>query len=340
MKISHKKILSEAHRVFQTEARAVAAQISMLSPDGKEFVKAVETVVSSCVASSGKLFVTGVGKSGLIARKISATFSSLGIPSFFANPTDLAHGDLGMVGKNDIFLVLSYSGESDELKKIIPHLGGISSGIIAMTARANSYLAVSSDIVLRVAPVKEACPYNIVPTSSTTAMLAVGDALAISAALVKGFRKDDFAKFHPGGNLGRMMNIKISSIMRRGKANPVISVDSTVKKALEVMSSSKLGAVSIVDSRGKLIGYFTDGDLRRCLLNTLKNPKGGAVDIFSQDISALMTKNPHTVTPASAAFDAVRIIKEYNCDNIPVVDDKNRPIGIVDERDLVAHGLL
>ncbi len=342
-KINYKKIISEARRVIKTEAEALASQLQTLySPNGggDNFVKAVESIVESCSPDvGGKLFITGVGKSGLIARKISATFSSLGIPSFYANPTDLAHGDLGMVGCNDVFLVLSYSGESDELKKIIPHLSEISRKVIAMTARPSSYLGISAGIVIKVNPVKEACPYNIVPTSSTTAMLAIGDALALAAASVKGFKKDDFARYHPGGNLGRMMNVKVSSIMRKGRSNPVVKENDTVRKSLEIMSSSKVGAVSIVNSKGKLVGYFTDGDLRRWLLRSLYEGAGG-LDIFMKKINQIMTKNPHTVKPSSPAIEAAKILEEYNCDNIPVVDEMNRPIGIVDERDLVSLGLL
>ncbi|MDI6756646.1 MAG: KpsF/GutQ family sugar-phosphate isomerase, partial [Endomicrobiia bacterium] len=228
----------------------------------------------------------------------------------------------------------SYSGDSDELKKILQPIRGIGSKIIGMTGRHSSYLAKFSDCVLRVSVAKEACPYNMVPTASTTAMLAMGDALALAVAMDRGFKKDDFAKFHPGGNLGKRLNLKVADIMRRGRANPVIRRTASVRDALRAMTSSKLGAVSIADGRGRLIGYFTDGDLRRRL-----QKKGGEV-VLSARISDVMTSSPKTVLPSRSAYDAASMMKKHNCDNLPVVDSSGRPVGIIDERDLVASGLL
>lgn len=325
-----KKIIAEARRVLLTEAAAVKEQTRHLGPG---FLEAVKIIVA-CAEAGGKLMVTGVGKSGLIARKISATFSSVGVPSVFANITELVHGDLGMISSRDTVLALSYSGDSDELKKVLPHVRGIGSAIIAMTGRRGSYLGKLSDCILTVAVAKEACPYNMVPTSSTTSMLAVGDALALAIAKVMGFKKDDFARFHPGGNLGKRLNLKVADLMRKGRGNPVIRDTASVSAALAAMTASKLGAVSVVDSRGRLIGYFTDGDLRRRL-----QKKNGASALSSR-ISAVMTASPKTAMPAQSAYDAASMMKKHNCDNLPVVDSSGRPIGIIDERDLVTSGLI
>jgi len=322
------KILECAKKTLKIESDAVKQQIKHID---ENFVKAVE-LINSTTSQAGRIIVTGIGKSGLIGRKISATFASLGIPSVFVHSVELAHGDMGLITYNDLIIVLSFSGESEELKKILPHLKNIGSKIIAMTGRKNSFLAKFSDCVINVSVKKEACPYNLVPTASTTAMLSIGDALALSVGEKRGFRKEDFAKYHPGGMLGKKLLLKVQELMHTGKNNPVINQKKTVKEALKVMTKTKIGATSVIDDSGKLVGYFTDGDLRRKLQ---EDPK-----LLERKLSDVMTKNPKFIYPEQLASEASEMMKKYNCDNLPVLDKKHRPIGIIDERDLIAVGLI
>jgi arabinose-5-phosphate isomerase len=317
-------ILKQAREVLEIEYKAIKDIIPKLD---KNFEQAVE-MISSC---RGRVVVTGIGKSGLVGRKISATLASTGTPSFYLHPTEGAHGDMGMVMKGDVVMAISYSGENEELLNLLPVIKGMGLKLITMTGAAHSNMAKASDVVLNVKVNKEACPYNLAPTASTTATMALGDALAITLLLKKGFQKRDFAALHPGGTLGRKLLLRVGDIMRAGKNNPLISRNKTVKEALLVMTASRLGAVNVVDARGKLVGFFTDGDLRRHL------QKGE--DILFDPISTVMTKKPFTITPDRMATEAARIMQERNFDNIPVVDAKNRPVGIIDERDLLAKGL-
>ncbi len=317
-------ILKQAKQVLEIEYKAIKDLIPKLDHD---FEQAVE-IISAC---RGRVVVTGIGKSGLVGRKISATLASTGTPSFYLHPTEGAHGDMGMVMKGDVILAISYSGENEELLKLLPAIKGMGLPLISMTGMAHSNMAKSSDVVLNTKINKEACPYNLAPTASTTATMALGDALAITLLLKKGFQKKDFAALHPGGMLGRKLLLRVGDIMRAGKNNPVVSRNKTVKEALLVMTASRLGAVNVVNPQGKLVGFFTDGDLRRHL------QKGE--DILFEPISTVMTRKPFTITADRLATEAARIMQERNFDNIPVVDGKNRPVGIIDERDLLAKGL-
>ncbi|MDD5491648.1 MAG: KpsF/GutQ family sugar-phosphate isomerase [bacterium] len=317
-------ILKQAKQVLEVEYKAIKDIIPRLD---NNFEQAVE-LINAC---QGRVVVTGIGKSGLVGRKISATMASTGTPSFYLHPTEGAHGDMGMVMKNDVILAISYSGENEELLNLLPAIKGMGLRLITMTGSAHSTMAKASDIVLNVKVQKEACPYNLAPTASTTATMALGDALAISLLLKKGFQKKDFAALHPGGILGRKLLLRVGDIMRAGKNNPVISRKKTVKEALLIMTASRLGAVNIVDSQGKLVGFFTDGDLRRHL------QKGE--DILFEPIGNVMTKKPFTITSGRLATEAARVMQERNFDNIPVVDEENHPVGIIDERDLLAKGL-
>ncbi len=317
-------VLNYAKEVLKIESEAIKKLIPKL---GKNFVKAVHLII----ACKGRIIVTGIGKSGLIARKISATLASTGTPSFFVHPAECIHGDFGMIMKDDLIIALSYSGETEEMERIIPLVKRMGLKLIAFTSKSNSSLAVYSDVVLDVAVEKEACPYNLVPTASTTVMLALGDALAISLLYKKGFKKEEFAVLHPGGSLGKRLLLRVEDVMHKGKDNPIIEENKTVKEALLIMTSCRLGAVSVVDKKGRLQGFFSDGDLRRHW------QKGDMA--LKKRICEVMTKNPITIGPDKLATEAVRIINEKNCDNIPVVDKLNRPIGIVDERDLLKEGL-
>ncbi|MBI5554757.1 MAG: KpsF/GutQ family sugar-phosphate isomerase [Elusimicrobia bacterium] len=317
-------ILKQAKQVLEIEYKAIKDIIPKLD---KNFEQAVE-IISAC---RGRVIVTGIGKSGLVGRKISATLASTGTPSFFLHPTEGAHGDVGMVMKGDIILAISYSGENEELLNLLPVIKGMGLKLVTITGASHSTMSRSSDIALNVKVNKEACPYNLAPTASTTATMALGDALAISLLLKKGFQKRDFAALHPGGILGRKLLLKVGDIMRTGKNNPVINERKTVKEALLVMTASRLGAVNVIDLKGKLVGFFTDGDLRRHLQQ--------GEDILFEPISKIMTRQPFTITSDRMATEAARIMQERNFDNIPVVDEKNYPLGLIDERDLLAKGL-
>ncbi len=318
-------IIEQAKRVLKIEAEAIR---NLLPRIGKDFEKAIE-ILFSC---RGRVIVTGMGKSGLVARKIAATFTSTGTPAFYLHPAEGLHGDLGMLMKEDCVLAISYSGETAEMSAIIPVIKKMGLKFITLTGNKNSRLAKFSDVVLDVSVKREACPYNIIPTASTTVCLAVGDSLAICLLNKKKLRKEDFAHLHPGGTIGKKLLWRVKDMMRRDKDNPVILENKTVKEALLVMTTGRLGAVSIINKKGKLVGYFTDGDLRRNL------QKGE--NILKQRISLLMTKNPVTITPDRLAIEAGKLLKEKNCDNLPVVNKKGKVIGIIDERDLLMEGII
>jgi len=289
--------------------------------------------VKMLAASRGKAVLIGVGKSGLIARKIAATMSSTGTQSIYLHPVESLHGDLGMISEGDTIIALSYSGETEETTKLMALLSKQGLKIISITNNPASRLARSSDITLDIGVKTEACPMNIVPTSSTTAMLALGDALAVVLMRLKGFTSDKFARLHPGGSLGKLLNIRVADLMRRGRANPVVNENCTLRAALKVMTDTAAGAVSVTGRKGRLSGFFTDGDLRRYLQ---KGQTG--LDI---PLAAIMTRNPLTVHPQTMAMEAARIISERKVDNLPVTDKKTgRPVGILDEKDLLKEGLL
>lgn len=315
----------EAKRVLRIEARAIKNLIPLL---GANFEKAVE-MVASC---KGKIVVMGMGKSGLVGKKIAATLASTGTPAFFLHPAEGILGDVGMMAEGDLVLALSYSGQTEEIEKLLPVIRKMNLKLIAVTGRPKSKLAKRSDVVINVKVEEEACPYNIVPTASTTAMLAMGDALAISLLKRKKFKKEDFARLHPGGILGKKLLLSVRDIMRKGRDNPIISQERTVREALLVMTETRLGATSVVDSSGKLVGFFTDGDLRRRLQKDER--------ILNKKIHKVMTRNPKTITQDRLAIDAAKMMQEMKFDNMPVVDSKGRPIGIVDERDLLSEGIL
>ncbi|MDD5102219.1 MAG: KpsF/GutQ family sugar-phosphate isomerase [Endomicrobiaceae bacterium] len=306
------------------EAQAIKDQVKHLDA---QFAKAVDLIEKT----SGRVIVMGLGKSGLIGRKIAATMSSVGVPSMFLHPAECLHGDLGMIMKNDIVLMLSYSGETDEIKQVLPVLQRMKIKIVVMTGKIKSQVWEGCDLIINSEIKKEACPYNLAPTSSTSAMLALGDALALVVSERKGFKKENLALLHPLGAIGKKLTMDVAAIMRKGKSNPVIKDNSTVKEALLVMTGTRVGATSIVDKKGKLVGFFTDGDLRRQI--QLHD------NLLDKKIASVMTKNPATVTADMLAVDVAKLLQERNFDNIPVVDSNNKPIGILDERDLLSEGI-
>lgn len=319
-------ILKTARAVLKTEAEAVAALAGKLGPSFAEAVNAI-------LKSKGRVIVTGVGKSGLVGRKIAATLASTGTPSLFIYPVECLHGDLGMFAKGDMALALSYSGETEELVKVVPLIQAMNIPVIAMTGRPDSRLGRMADITVAAPVRKEACPYNITPTASTTAMLALGDAMSVALMEMRDFTREDFARFHPGGSLGKrlaagkMLEVPVRELMHSGKDNPVVKSDALVSEALLVMTATHFGATSVVDKKGKLCGFFTDGDLRRALQS---DPNA-----VSSRVSDVMMKTPTTVTPQDKAASAARIIKRLRIDNLPVVDSKGRPVGLLDAQDLI-----
>jgi arabinose-5-phosphate isomerase len=297
----------------------------------ENFSRAVEAIVK-CLRNRGKVVVTGVGKSGNIGHKIAATLTSTGATSVLLNSVDALHGDLGVINDGDCVLTLSYSGETEELSRILPAIKRFDVTIISMTAHPKSSLARHSDIVLNVYVKKEACPFNLAPTSSTTAMLALGDALAMCVLDARGFKKSDYARLHPAGAIGRTMLVQIKDIMRTGDRNAVITDYRSVKDALLAMTKAKSGTISVVNKLGKVAGVFTDGDFRR---HIARDP-----EVLQVPIRTVMTPNPITIRQDALAMEALKIFERRQIDDLIVVDEKKRPVGIVDSQDLPKFKLL
>ncbi len=318
-------MMRRAKEVLRIEADAISSLIKRVDAN---FEKAVKLML----ACKGKVVVTGMGKPGFISAKISATLSSTGTPSLYLHPADAIHGDLGRVTKDDVVLAISNSGETEEIIRLLPTLKKIGARLIAMVGNTESSLARYSDVVLNVAVKREACPLNLAPTASTTAMLAMGDALAIALLDKRGFREEDFAFYHPGGTLGKRLILKVGDIMRKGKGNPVVKEDTKVKAVLLKITEARAGSASVVNKKGVLIGIFTDGDLRRHL--------GVDALLPLRQVREVMTRNPITISKEMLAADAFRILRERKIDEIPVVDNKRRPVGLVDVQDLLKAGLV
>lgn len=314
-----------AREVLKIEAEAIRRLIRRI---GVEFEEAVDMILSC----RGRVVVTGMGKPGIVGQKISATLSSTGTASLFLHSAEAVHGDLGRVRKDDIIIALSNSGETEEIKELLPIIKKIGARLISFTGNKNSTLARNSDIVLNVGVEKEACPLGLVPTASTTAMLAMGDALSITLLKSKGFRVEDFAFYHPGGSLGKKLWLKVEDVMRKGKAYPVLKENTSLKKVLYAITRARTGSATMVDRKGRLSGIFTDGDLRRHLE---ADPA-----VVTRKVKEVMTRNPVTITKGKMAVEALRILQDKKIDEIPVVDAGRRPIGLVDVQDLLRAGLV
>jgi arabinose-5-phosphate isomerase len=314
--------LAKAREVFDVELAALKAVRSRLD---KSFDNAVETIADA-LGRRGKIVVVGIGKSGNVGQKIAATLTSTGSTSVVLNSVDALHGDLGIVTDGDVILALSYSGESEELVNLLPALKRFSVKIIALTGDPKSSLARHSDVSLNTKVQKEACPFNLAPTSSTTAMLVMGDALAMAVLQARGFKQKDYAKRHPSGAIGRAMLLKISDIMRTGERNAVANENLPVKEALMAMTRAKSGSLSVMDARGKLAGVFTDGDFRRHMANDS--------DLLSKPLKNVMTRNPICVRDDALAAEALKIFNERSIDDLIVVNAKREPVGLVDLQDL------
>ncbi len=318
-------IIKKAREVFDVEAKAIQSLKKRVGPDFKRAVN----YICKC---KGRIVVTGMGKGGIIGQKISATMSSLGTPSLWLHSAEAIHGDLGRVAKDDVVIVLSYSGETQEVKGLLPLLKKMGIKIISITGNTKSTLAKYSDIVLDISVKKEACPLGLAPTTSTTAMLAMGDALAVCASDKKSFKREDFAFFHPGGALGKRLLLKVEDIMRKSQSSPVVNQEKKIKEVLFAITKARAGSATIVDNKGKLVGIFTDGDLRRHLED---DP-----NLSEKKVMQAMTKSPTVVFKDMLAAEALRILQEKKIDELPVVDINNKPIGLLDVQDLLKAGLV
>jgi arabinose-5-phosphate isomerase len=316
------KHLVQAREVFDIELAALKAVRAQL---GASFGDAVETIVDA-LSRRAKIVVVGIGKSGNVGQKIAATLTSTGSTSVVLNSVDALHGDLGIVNDGDVVLALSYSGESEELLNLLPALKRFSVKIISFTGNLKSSLAKHSDVSLNVKVPKEACPFNLAPTSSTTATLVMGDALAMAVLQARGFKQKDYARLHPSGAIGRAMLLKVGDIMRTGNRNAVADENLTVKEALFVMTRAKSGSLSVVNARGKLAGVFTDGDFRRHM--------AGDENLLSRPLKKVMTLNPICIRDDAPAREALKIFNERNIDDLIVVNSKREPVGLVDSQDL------
>jgi arabinose-5-phosphate isomerase len=314
--------IAQAQNVFDVELAALKAVRAQLDAS---FDAAVETLVE-CLNRHGKLVVVGIGKSGNIGAKIAATLTSTGSTAVVLNSVDALHGDLGIINDGDVILALSYSGESEELLNLLPAFKRFLVKIISFTGDPKSSLGLHSDVVLNVRVPKEACPFNLAPTSSTTAMLVMGDALAMAVLQARGFKKSDFARYHPSGAIGRAMLLRVGDIMRTAERNAVAREDMSVKEALLVMTSAKSGSLAIVNARGKLTGVFTDGDFRRRM--------SADEDLLKRLLKEVMTPNPIAVRTDALVAEALKIFHVRNIDDLIVVNAKNEPVGLVDSQDL------
>ena len=311
--------LAMAREVLEIEAKAVSDLIGSLD---QRFVQAVDTILNC----RGRVVVSGIGKSGHIARKIASTLASTGTPAFFVHPAEASHGDLGMVARDDVFIALSNSGESDELLAIVPLLKRQGAKLVAMTGNAQSALAREADVHLYAGAEKEACPLNLAPTASTTAALALGDALAVALMQAKGFTRDEFAASHPGGTLGRKLLTHVRDVMRTGENAPRVALTATAMDGMLEVSRGRMGMTTVLDGRGRVIGIFTDGDLRRSL------EKG--VDLRSASITDIMTRGPRTIGPDKLAVEAVEIMERYKVNQLVVVDEDQKLLGALNMHDL------
>jgi arabinose-5-phosphate isomerase len=319
-----KDIIRKAKEVVKKEANELLALQKRI---GNDFVQAVEAMYHC----KGKVIVSGIGKSGIIGRKIAATLSSTGTPAFHLHPTEGVHGDVGLVTKDDIIIAISKSGETEELSRLLPSLRKIGVFIISFTGNLESTLAKQSDVVLDISVHEEACPYNLVPTTSTAVTLALGDALALCLLHLKNLKPKDFALFHPGGNIGKRLLTKVEDVMLTGSYIPIVPLKARMKETILEMTS-KRGITTVVDTKGRIKGVITDGDLRRLLEKRS--------DIFSLSAREIMTRKPRTTSKDELAITAVKTMETYGITSMPVVNSAKKPIGIIHLHDLMRLGIV
>ena len=319
-------ILEIAKKVLKTEADAVYALIDKLNSN---FEKAVEIIYQS----KGRVVVTGMGKSGLVGKKIASTLSSTGTPAFFMHPAEASHGDLGMVTSDDVIIAISNSGETDELIGLIPFLKRFNVSLISLSGNPDSTLSRAADVTLDVSVKEEACHLGIVPTASTTATLAMGDAIAVALLMKRGFREDDFAFFHPSGSLGKKLFIKVKDLMHTGGDLPVVSPETPMIKAVMEISSKRLGVTIVADSDDKFLGIITDGDVRRGIEKWGKS-------FFDMNAGEVMTKNPKVISGDELAAKALSIMEKLSITSLVVPDETGRAIGIIHLHDILRQGIV
>ncbi len=317
-----KEILAE---VLQIEGEAV---LSLKEKIGDAICRAVEEILSC----KGKVVVTGIGKSGAVGRKIASTFASTGTPAVFLHPGEAIHGELGLLSSDDIVILISYNGETEELINIIPFFKRLGIRTITFTGNPLSTIAKACDIVIDVGVEREACPFGIAPTSSTTATMAMGDALAIAVMRARKLTREDLAKLHPGGTLGRRLLLKVEDVMRTGKRHAIVKEETLVRDVLFTITKARGGAASVVDEEGKLVGIVTDGDIRRHLILDEKT--------LNKPAKEIMTETPITIKEGRLAVEALKIMQEKNIDDLPVVDEEGKVLGMIDIVDLVKVGLV
>ncbi len=322
---TNEQILANARRTLEIEATAVTALGTRL--DGA-FVRAVHMILDC----RGRVVVSGMGKSGHVAGKIAASLASTGTPAFFVHPAEASHGDLGMIAGGDVVIALSNSGESPELVSIVPLIKRRGAGLIGMTGNPASTLARESDVHLDASVAMEACPHNLAPTASTTAALALGDALVVALLSARGFTAEDFARTHPGGSLGRRLLVHVRDIMHSGAALPVVPQTANMKEALLEMTRKGLGMTAVVEADGRLLGVFTDGDLRRCL--------DRGVDMQTTGIAEAMTRNPITVSQDALAAEAVHLMEARKINGVLALDEAGRLVGALNMHDLLRAGVV
>jgi len=316
--------IQKGKEIIRIEAEAIAALESHINGN---FAASIDLIFNA----KGRVVLTGMGKSGIIARKIAATMNSTGTPSAFMHPSDAVHGDLGMVTPDDIVICISKSGDTSELRQLLPRFRQIGVKVIAMVGNLNSPLGKQSDLVLDTSVKEEACPYDLAPTSSTTAALAMGDALAITLLQKRNFTKEDFAAFHPGGNLGKQLLLKVDAMMITGSDIPVVNENVSVSDAIVEISSKMLGATCVVNNAGILCGMLTDGDLRRLLQKR--------IDISNLTAGQVMTQNPKTISQNMLAVQALEVMESFKITQLVVVNTNHHPVGILHLHSLVEAGL-
>ncbi|MEI6053009.1 MAG: KpsF/GutQ family sugar-phosphate isomerase [Opitutaceae bacterium] len=323
MAIAPKSALARARRCLRIEAEALAATARGLD---REFV-ATARAVECTIAASGKLIFSGVGKSAHIAQKIAATFNSTGVASCFLDATQALHGDLGLCAEGDLAILLSNSGQSEEILRLVPLLKRFGLRVVAFTSQVDSDLARAADHRLRYRVPREACPLKLAPTASTTAALALGDALAMVILEARGLTRDDFARFHPAGNLGRVLLLRVRDIMRTDDRLPIATDTVTLQDAILAMTKAKSGSIALVAKKtGRLSGILTDGDFRR---SALSGP-----DFLSRPVAVFMTRKPKTISAEALGVDALRLFEAHKIDDLIVIDAKGRPVGLIDGQDL------
>ena len=320
-------LLAEAREVIRIEIEALQAMAERLDAS---FDAAVEMIY----ACQGRVVITGMGKSGLICQKIAATMASTGTPTFFLHPAEGIHGDLGMITRGDVVIAVSNSGETEELTRILPVIKRMGLPLIAMAGRPQSTLAKAGDVFLDISVDKEACPLNLAPTASTTATLAMGDALAVALLVKRGFRAEDFALCHPGGALGKKLLLKVEDLMHSGAAMPLVSEETLLRDALFEITSKKLGITGVCNAKGELAGVFSDGDLRRTIAQGL--------DLLNQPVGALMGRQPKRIVRSELAAKAVQLMEAHTITSLFVFDDVNslQPCGIIHLHDLLKAGVV